>query len=89
MALFDKESKQDKQNARAEGLLQRFGLENISDPETIKALQDITRTMAANKFVEVGTALGGTAPDMAKLTYLRALVETNFIIIRQLDKLTK
>lgn len=87
MGIFDKESKEEKQAKKAEELLAKYGLENVSDPLTIQALENITRTMSANKFVDVGTALGGTAPDMAKLTYLRAICEQNFILIRQLDKL--
>lgn len=91
MALFNsnKPTKEEKQQQKADALLERYGLENISDPLTVTALQNITRTMSANKFVDVGSALAGSAQDMAKLTYLRAIVEQNFIIIRQLDKLTK
>ena len=89
MALFNKETKEEKRERKANELLARYGLENVSDPQTLDALEKITRTMAANKFVDVGTAMAGTAQDMAKLTYLRAIVEQNFIIIRQLDKLIK
>ena len=90
MALFkEKESKEEKQERKSEALLEKYGLENVTDPQTLDALRRITATMSANKFVDVGTALGGTAPDMAKLTYLRAICEQNFIIIRQLDKLMK
>lgn len=89
MALFNKETKEEKQARKADELLARYGLENVSEPQTLEALERITRTMSANKFVDIGTAMGGTAPDMAKLTYLRAICEQNFIIIRQLDKLTK
>ena len=90
MALFkEKESKEEKQERKSEELLEKYGLENVTDPQTLDALRRITATMSANRFVDVGTALGGTAPDMAKLTYLRAICEQNFIIIRQLDKLMK
>lgn len=91
MALFNsnKPTKEEKQQAKADALLERYGLENVSDPQTIEALKDITRTMSANRLVDLGTAMAGTGVDTAKLTYLRALVEQNFIIIRQLDKLIK
>ena len=87
MAIFNKETKEEKQQARAERLLDRYGLESVSDESTIKALENITRTLSANKFLDVGVALSGTGPDLTKQTYLRALVEQNFIIIKQLDKL--
>ena len=40
-----------------------------------------------NKLIELGTAMQGGGADSAKMSYLRAIVEQNWIIIRQLDKL--
>lgn len=88
MALFgSNESKEAKQAAKTEELLKRFGLENLNDPRDVEAVKSIANSLTANKFIEFGTILSGSGEDVAKLTYLRALVEQNFIIIRQLDKL--
>lgn len=90
MALFgNSEAKEAKQAAKAEELLRRFGLEDLSDPRDLEAVKSISSALMGNKLIEFGTALSGNAEDAAKMTYLRALVEQNFIIIRQLDKLAK
>lgn len=89
MALFNKESKEDKQAQKMQALMEKYGLENISDPLTAEALRKITWTMAGSSLVSFGTALTGKAEDMAKIDCLRAIIEQNFIIIRQLDKLSR
>lgn len=90
MALFgNSEAKEAKQAAKTEELLKRFGLEDLHDPRDIEAVKSIATALTGNKLIEFGTALSGSSEDVAKLTYLRALVEQNFIIIRQLDKLNK
>lgn len=87
MALFNKESKEDKKEQKLQEFISRYGLENIQDPVTNSILMNVQATLSANKYADIGAALSGTATDMAKQTYLRALVEQNFIIIRQLDQL--
>lgn len=87
MALFNKEDKAAKQAEKAAAILQKYGLENVQDPKTIEALQNISLGLAGTSFIEAGTLLAGKAEDVAKLSFLRAIVEQNFIIIRQLDKL--
>ena len=89
MALFNKETKEEKQSRKLQELMDKYGLENVSDPMTAKALQDIATTMTSSNFMTVGAALTGKAEDVAKISCLRAIIEQNFIIIRQLDKLTK
>lgn len=88
MALFgNSEAKEEKKAAKAEALMARFGLEDLHDPRDLEAVKSISTALTGNKLIEFGTALSGSSEDVAKLTYLRALVEQNFIIIRQLDKL--
>lgn len=89
MALFNKESKEDKQAARLQAILEKYGLEDISDPLTASAGQEIARTMTTSNLVSLGQALQFKAEESAKIDCLRAIIEQNFIIIRQLDKLTK
>ena len=89
MALFGgKEEKEAKAAAKAEELLQRYGLNNISDPQTLSALRSISTTLTGAGMMEIGTALTGNAADKIQAAYLRTIVEQNFILIRQLDKLT-
>ena len=87
MALFSGESKEEKQERKVQAILDKYGLQELSDPRDIEAVRTIATALMGNKLIEVGTALSGTGPDVAKMSYLRAIVEQNWIIIRQLDKL--
>lgn len=78
-----------KQEQKVQMLLQRYGLQDLSDPRDIQAVRNIATSLSGNKLIEVGTLLQGNGVDPAKLSYLNAIMEQNFIIIRQLDKLTK
>lgn len=89
MALFNRESKEDKQAEKLQAFLNKYDLNGIQDPATLEVIRSIANTMNANRFTEVGSALQGNGQELAKQTYLKALVEQNFIIIRQLDQLIK
>lgn len=87
MALFGGESKEDKQERKAQELLAKYGLNDLSDPRDLENVRNISRSLMGNKLIELGTAMSGSGPDTAKMSYLSAIVEQNWIIIRQLDKL--
>lgn len=55
--------------------------------KVLDQVKNIAANLAGNDLFLVGTALANSQ-DMGKITLLRALVEQNFIIIRQLDKIT-
>ena len=89
MALFGaKESKEDKAARKAQALMERYGLTEI-EPKDLESVRTITNSLMGNSMIELGTALQGNGIDSAKMSYLRALVEQNWIIIRQLDRLNK
>ena len=87
MALFGSESKEEKQARKANELLAKYGLEELNDPRDIKALREISLALMGNKLTELGSALQGNSTDSAMLSYLRAITEQNFIMIRLLDKI--
>ena len=87
MALFSGESKEDKQVRKTYELLKKYGLEDLSDQRDLDNVKMISYNLMGNKLIELGTALSGSAPDSAKMSYLAAIVEQNWIIIRMLDKL--
>lgn len=90
MGLFgNNDVQKDVEAHKAQALLQRYGLENLSDPRDMQAVQNIATTLTGNKLVEMGTMLQGNGTDVGKLTYLRAIVEQNFIMIRQLDRIAQ
>ena len=90
MGLFGSgETKEEKQARKAAELMARYGLEELSDPRDVAAVKEIAAELTGNKLVETGAALQGNGVDSAKLSYLRVLMEQNFIIIGQLDRLNR
>lgn len=89
MALFNSAAKEDKKAAKAEALLEKYGLQELKDPRDVESVRNIAYSLMGNKLIELGTALSGNGDDAAKMSYLSAIVEQNWIIIRLLDKLTK
>lgn len=89
MALFGaKETKEDKVARKTQAMLEKYGLEYL-DPKDVESVRNIGYALMGNSMIEFGTALTGSGVDVAKMSYLRALVEQNWIIIRQLDRLNK
>ena len=86
MALFG-DSKEEKREKKVAALLDKYGLQELSDPRDLTAVESIAYKLAGNNLIEVGTVLSGSAQDVAKMSYLGAIVEQNWIIIRQLDRL--
>ena len=90
MALFGSgETKEEKQARKTTEILRKFGVDELSDPRDVAAVKEIAAEMAGNKMIEAGASLQGSGVDAAKLSYLRILMEQNFIIIRQLDRLSR
>jgi len=89
MALFGaKETKEDKAARKTQAMLEKYGLEYL-DPKDLESVRNIGYALMGNGLIELGTSLSGSGVDVAKMSYLRALIEQNWIIIRQLDRLNK
>ena len=89
MALFGaKETKEDKVARKTQAMMEKYGLEYL-DQKDLESVRNIGYALMGNGMIEFGTALSGSGVDVAKMSYLRALVEQNWIIIRQLDRLNK
>lgn len=89
MALFKHEDKQAKQDEKIIRMLRQYRLTELTDPDDIESMKQITSGLAGCTMITAGTVLAGTPADVAKLTLLRAIVEQNFVIIRQLDRLNR
>lgn len=102
MALFgeSREEKKTRKQAEAEAkqaekdlaALRKFGLENLQYPEDIASVKNIMTELLGTGMMELGITLGaGNDRDIQKnmMYYQRAMIEQNFIIIRQLDRITK
>ena len=103
MALFNGETKEEKKARKAaeaaakqaekdQAALRKFGLENLENPEDIVSVKTIVGELSGTGLMELGIAFGaGNDRDIQKnmMYYQRAIVEQNFIIIRQLDRIAK
>ena len=91
MELFGngKETKEEKQERKNQELLAKYGLENMTDKD-LESIRNIINDLMGNGLFKTGMALSfAKAEEQAKVTYLSALVEQNWIIIRQLDQINK
>lgn len=86
MAFFGTD-KEEKKAEKVYELLHKYGLQELSDPRDVESIKQIAYKLAGSNLINLGTALGGSAQDVGKLSLLQAIVEQNWIIIRQLDKL--
>ena len=101
MGLFNnsgetKEEKKARKQAEAEAkqaekdlaALRKFGMENLKDPNDIESVKSILNELSGTGLTELGISLGA---DIQKniMNYQRAVLEQNFIIIRQLDRIAK
>lgn len=90
MGLFgEKKSEEEKQNELLEKFMQKYQLEEL-DGKDLVILKRIAVDLAGNGFFKAGMALSfAKGEEQAKVTYLSALVEQNWMIIRQLSRLNK
>jgi len=71
-------------------LLQRYGLESLSDDQDIASVRKIAEELAGTGLMEAGLKMSmAKAEEKCKISYLRAIMEQNFIMIRQLDRITQ
>lgn len=89
MALFNKKSETDTSD-KTEKLMQKYGLQDV-DPKYADTLQKISAHLAGAGLGEFGGMLSNDdkAVNRAQTQYTHAILEQNFIIIRQLDDLIK
>lgn len=78
-----------KKEEKVQKLLAKYGLQNLSDPRDIEAVKNIATDLAGNKAIEYGTLLLGNSEEAVKMSYLNAIMQQNFIIIRLLDRIAK
>lgn len=91
MGLFggEKQTKEDKQKAKTDEMMQKFGLDGMEGKD-VESVKRIINDLAGNNFLKAGMALSfAKAEDQATVTYLSALVEQNWIIIRQLNEISR
>lgn len=89
MALFgNSEKKEQKREEKLKAIASKYHLENIN-PKDLEAIKDINSELLGTGMLEFGTLLTGKAEDNVKISYLNTLIQQNWIIIRQLDEISK
>lgn len=90
MAFFKSpEERADVQAQKDLALLQKYGLENLNDPMTIKTVREMVEGMRGFKWFQTGASLSLQGDKAVDMQMKKTLIDQNFIIIRQLDNLTK
>ena len=92
MGLFNgqKETKEEKAQRKEQEMLQKYRLDTLTDPKDIASVKAIANELIGTGLMETGISLSYDAKTAGRLTvyYLRAIMEQNFIMIRQLDKIS-
>lgn len=92
MALFGggeskEEKKARKEREEMEKFMEKYQLNDLSEQDLV-ILKRIAGDLAGNGFLKAGMALSfAKAEEQAKVTYLSALVEQNWMIIRLLSEI--
>lgn len=89
MGLFNsKEDKEAKKLAKMNEIAAKYHLSGIN-PIDLESIRGINSELFGTGLMEFGTLLSGKTEDNVKIAYLNALIQQNWIIIRQLDEISK
>lgn len=90
MALFKSaEQKAAEQEAKTQRMLETYGLTGLTNPVDIASVRTIVNGLMGTGMMQTGMALSmnGTPQQVLPVYYQRAILEQNWIIIRQLDRI--
>lgn len=89
MALFNsKENKDDKKQQEINNFMAKYQLDEIDDKD-LAIIKKIATDLIGNNLLKAGMALSfAKAEEQAKVSYLSALVNQNWIMIRQLNNIS-
>lgn len=89
MGMFgNKVSKEEKKAAKMQEMANKYNLCDIN-PKDLETIKSINYELMGTGLMEFGTLLTGKAEDNVKIAYLNTLIQQNWIIIRQLDEISK
>ena len=92
MGLFKSaEEKQEQRDAKLQKLLDKYGAGDIEDEKTRDMITRLSTGLAGAGMMEVGNFMAPNEKTFWQLQnmYLSTIMEQNFVIIRQLDKIEK
>lgn len=83
----EKKSAQEKQEEEIQKFISKYGLDDLQQQD-LWTVKKIANDLIANGFFKAGMALSlAKAEEQAKVRYLSALVEQNWLIVNQLSRL--
>lgn len=88
MGFFDGKSRAQKQEEKLQRFVTSHHLESLNKEDAENA-RLIALGLMGNNLIEWGNILSGEPKDTAKLSYLCAITNQNWMIINQLDRLNK
>ena len=87
--MFGKESKDEKVAREKQEFVKKFNLDELSEND-FNVVKRIANGLFSKNFYKTGMALNfSRIEEQAKVTYLDALVEQNWLIINQLSRICK
>ena len=91
MGLFSSpKEKEAKRQEKLEKALQKYHMEQLNDPDDMQSVRNMTLEMLGYGFYEVGELFGNDSSTFKKTAQTnKVIMEQNFIIIRQLDRIAK
>lgn len=90
MAFFKSaDQKQAEKEQKELEMLEKYGLENLTNPADINSVRKIISELTGTGLMEFGNMLAPNEKDMLRvqMQYQRAIVEQNFLLIRLLSEL--
>lgn len=89
MGLFgNNDKKEQKKIEKMKAIAAKYHLADIN-PKDLEAIQLINYELMGTGLMEFGTLLTGNTEDNVKIAYLNTLIQQNWVIIRQLDEISK
>ncbi len=91
MALFKSaDDKAEEQAKKERKLLKKYGVDELSDPRDMESVKKIAQELLGTTLQEAGMKIAMAKPEVQlPVSYQRAIMEQNFIMIRQLDRIAQ
>lgn len=89
MGLFKSAEEKDLEKAEKERkLLEKYGIPELSNPDDVESIRKISSELAGTGMMEMGMKISmAKAEFMLPISYQRVLIEQNFVLMRQLDRI--
>lgn len=87
--MFGGKTREEKKEEQLQKFQQRYHIDEL-DPRDLETVQQIAADLVGNGAMKMGMIFSfSNASDQLKVTYLSALVEQNWILMNQLNRLNK